>query len=204
MRIYDAGFATSLSAAREGSIAPIWFFHVIARNRETGATVPVSIWSGDEDHALSVTGADGVSTTRTYLGGVNLNVEGIVYTADLTDNPVRISLSQIAPAVENLFRALDLRMATCEIHASTWAGGRLSSAPQLQWVGIIDASPVSTPAAGGEGAISLEVRSEMMSQLTAINPAKSSDEHQRRRDSNDGFCRYSGVIGSREVKWFKD
>lgn len=204
MRIYDTGFAAHLAAARDGSLAPIWFFHVVARDHETGAAVPISVWSGDEDITLTVQAADGSNVSRLFTGNVGLSVTGLKYVADLTDNPVTVSLSQIAPVAQLMARGYDLRLAYCEIHASAWAGGGLASTPQLQWVGIVDEGPIATPAAGNDGGINLMVRSEIMAQLTAINPAKSSDEHQRRRQGGDSFCRYSGVIGSREIQWFKD
>lgn len=204
MRLFDSGFAASLAAARDGAIAPVWFLHLLARDRDSGAAVPVSLWSGDEDIAVTLKAADGGAMTRSYLGGCNLAIDGITYVADLTDNPIKASISQLAPIAEHLVRGLDIRLASCEIHAASWSGGTLSDAPQLQWIGIVDGSPIATPAPGGEAMVSVEIRSELMAQLTAINPTKSSDEHQRRRLPNDSFCRYSGVISSREVRWFKD
>lgn len=203
MRIYDSQFAATLGAARDGAIAPVWFFHVEARDLQNGAAVPISFWSGDEDITLTLNAADGTTVSRSFRGGCGLQIEDLQYVADLTDNAVTVSLSQIAPAAQLLARGHDLRLAYCEIHAATWIGGVLSGVPQLQWVGIIDEGPLSTPAAGSDGGISLSVRSEIMTQLSAINPAKSSDEHQRRRNSLDGFCRYSGVIGSRKIQWYK-
>ncbi len=98
----------------------------------------------------------------------------------------------------------DLRLAPCEIHATSWAGGVFASAPQLQWVGVVDDGPISTPAAGSDGGISLTIRSEIMWMLGATNPAKSSDEHQKRRASGDRFAEYSGIIGERNISWRKD
>ncbi len=39
MRIYNAQFAASLTAARDGGIAPVWFFWVQARDRTSEAEV---------------------------------------------------------------------------------------------------------------------------------------------------------------------
>ncbi|MFD2439726.1 hypothetical protein ACFSS8_05900 [Paracoccus kondratievae] len=47
------------------------------------------------------------------------------------------------------------------------------------------------------------MRSELMVQLTATNPAKSSDAHQKRRAAGDQFCKYASTVGSRQVQWFK-
>ena len=204
MRFFDADYQASLTAARDGGIAPAYFLHVIAKDRATGADRPIGLWSGDEDISVNVISPSGGMTTRTYIGGVNLKLpDGIPYAADLTDNPVSVSLSQIAPATQELIRGYDARLAYCEIHATTWTGGRLTSAPDVDWIGIIDAASIETPQADSDGNISLSIRSEIMSQLTAINPAKSSDAHQRRRNSADRFSEYSGKIGSRVLQWFK-
>lgn len=203
MNIYDAAFAASLTAAQDGSIAPLYFLWVVGRDRATGAEAPIGLWSGDEDIVLTMTTPAGVTESRSYIGGVNLEVDGIQYVADLTDNPVSVSMSQIAEAAQLLVRGLDVRLAYCEIHATTWTGGALTSAPQLMWVGIVDEGPISTPGAGGEGGIALSIRSEIMTQLGQTSPAKSSDAHQRRRLSTDRFCEYSGIIGSRDIQWYK-
>lgn len=204
MQIFDAAFGASLTAAQDGSIAPIYFLWVVARDRETGAEAPIGLWSGDEDITITIEQPDGGSVSRTYLGACNLEIDGIQYVADLTDNPVSASLSQLAPAAQLLVRGLDVRLAYCEIHATTWTGGALTSAPQLQWIGIVDEGPISTPGAGGEGGIALSIRSEIMTQLGQVSPAKSSDAHQRRRLSADRFCEYSGIIGSRSIQWYRD
>lgn len=203
MNIYDAAFAASLTAAQDGSIAPIYFLWVVGRDRATGAEAPIGLWSGDEDITITIEQPDGSSVSRVYLGACNLEIDGIQYVADLTDNPVSASLSQLAPAAQLLVRGLDVRLAYCEIHATTWTGGALTSAPQLMWVGIVDEGPISTPGAGGEGGIALSIRSEIMTQLGQTSPAKSSDAHQRRRLSTDRFCEYSAIIGSRDIQWYK-
>lgn len=204
MQTLDPNFIASLQAARDGGIAPVYFFWVRARDRETGAEESLCLWTGDEDIEISAQAPAGGSVSRAYLGGCNLRVDGIEYVADLTDNPVTVSLSQIADAAQHLVRGLDVRLAYCEIHATSRIGGAFASEPQLQWVGIIDDVLIATPEVGGEGNIGFSVRSELMSQLTAINPAKSSDSHQKRRQEGDRFSEYSGVIQSRKVQWYKE
>lgn len=204
MKIYDSAFAASLTAARDGQIAPVYFLYVQAKDRDTGAVHPVGVWSGDEDITINVEAPDGTTVSRTYYGGCNLDIpDGIPYVADLTDNPVQVSISQIADTDQILVRGYDVRLAYCEIHVTTWTGGALTSAPQLQWVGIIDEAPISTPAAGSDGSIEFSIRSEIMSQLTATNPAKSSDSHQKRRLSTDQFSKYAGTVKSWNIQWFK-
>lgn len=47
----------------------------------------------------------------------------------------------------------------------------------------------------------MSVRSELLTMLTAINPAKSSDAHQRRRNPVDEFCKYASTVHERFIQW---
>jgi hypothetical protein len=202
MNILDPNLLASLQAAPDSGIRPVYFSHFVAKNRITGAVEPLGFWSGDEDLTVNVETPDGGMASRTYVGGCNLGVEGVTYVLDLTDNPLTVSLSQIADAVQQMVRGWDVRLADAEIHATTMTGGAFTAPPELLWVGIVDDVQIETPEAGGDGAITLSVRSELMAQLTATNPAKSSDAHQRRRQAGDRFSEYSGVIGSRSMQWY--
>ena len=205
MRYFDSGFTAAMQATREQGIAPVYFAWLTAKDRTTGAAAPMGFWSGDDDMTVNVPLPDGSGTaTRTYLGGCGLSVDGLQYVGDLTDNPITVGLSQIADAAQELIRGRDLRLAGCEIHATSLTGAALVSAPQLQWVGIVDEGPISTPAAGSDGGISLSVRSELMAMLTATNPAKSSDAHQKRRRAGDLFCKYASTIAARKIQWYKN
>lgn len=204
MKQLEASLVSSLQAARDGGIAPVYFFWVEARNRDTGATEAMGLWSGDEDITINVRTPSGGLTSRTYIGSCNLVVDGIQYVADLTDNPITVSISQIADAAQQLVRGYDVRLAYCEVHATTWNNGAFSSNPDIQWIGIIDDGPIATPASGSDGQIALTVRSELMWQLTAVNPAKSSNAHQQRRSPGDRFSEYAGRIRNRMVQWWKE
>ena len=204
MQNLDPNFITSLQATREIGIAPVYFVWIEATNRSTGATETMGLWSGDEDIAQNVQTPTGGLATREYLGRVNLSVADLKLVADLTDEPVTVSMSQIADATQQLVRGYDVRLAYCEIHATSRVGGVFSSVPQLQFVGIVDDLEIGTPQVGGEGSIGLVVRSELMTQLLAPNPAKSSDSHQKRRQANDRFSEYSGTVQARKVQWRKD
>ena len=203
MRYFDAGFTAAMQAARDTGIAPVYFAYFTGRDRDTGAAVDVGFWSGAYDHTINVARPDGSGTeSRLYIGGSGLSVSELGYVADLSDRAVTVALSQIAAAAQELVRGLDLRLAPCEIHATSMTGGAFVSAPQLQWVGIVDGAPISTPAANSEGGISLSVRSEIMAMLTACNPAKSSDAHQKRRQAGDRFSEYGSTVSSRDVQWY--
>lgn len=195
---------TSLQASRDFGIAPVYFVWVEATNRTTGATETMGLWSGDEDIAQNVQTPTGGLATRDYIGRANLSVANLKLVADLSDEPVTVSMSQIAPATQQLVRGYDVRQAYCEIHVTSRVGGAFASVPQLQFIGIVDDLQIGTPEVGGEGSIGLIVRSELMTQLLAPNPAKSSDSHQKRRQAGDRFSEYSGTVQARKVQWRRD
>ena len=203
MRVFTSAFSASLMEAQNQGISPIWFFYLEAKTLTTGAVVPFGFWSGDETVSVSVEKPDGSLGVRSYTGNVNLDIQDLEYVADLTDNAVAVHLSQLAPQVQLAVRGHDVRFAYCEIHATTWNGGVFTSTPQLLWIGTLDEAPISTPDMDNDGAITLSVRSEIMGQLSMMNPAKSSDEHQKRRRANDNFCKYSGTIQTRKIQWYK-
>lgn len=202
MKQLDAALFNSLSAARDAGIEPVYFVHIAAKERSTGDIRNMGLWTGDEDITISVQSTTGGLVSRDYLGGCNLSVEGIQYVVDLTDNPITITMSQIADATQQLVRGYDVRLAYCEVHATTWTKGRLTGDPQLVWVGVVDDADIATPDVNGEGQIGLSVRSDAMSQLTATNPAKSSDSQQKKRSIGDTFSKYSGSIKARNIRWY--
>lgn len=204
MRILEPAFLSSLQSTRDGGIAPAGFAWIEARNRDTGAVEAMGLWTGDEDITVNVRTPSGGLTSRAYIGGVNLSISGTQYAGDLTDNATTVSMSQIADAAQHLVRATDVRRATCQIHSTTWTGGALTSNPDLDWIGIVDDVLIGTPEVGGEGNIGLSIRSEIMADLTAINPAKSSNSHQQRRSGGDRFCEYAGTIKARVVQGYKE
>lgn len=202
MKTVDAGLLAALGAARTSGIAPVYFVWITGKDRDTGAASSMGFWSRTETISVTVPRPDGTTATRTYIGGCGLSVEGLTRTGGLEDNPVTVSMSQIADAAQQMARGLDPRLAYVEIHVTSMTGGALVSAPQLEWVGIVDEGPISTPSFGSDGAISFSVRSELMVMLTATNPAKSSDAHQKRRQAGDRFCEYASTISSRKIQWY--
>lgn len=204
MQTLDPALVSALEAAPDAGIAPAYFFHVMARDRDTNGLVAFGLWSGDEDITQTVQTPQGGAVSRQFFGGANLSTDGVRYVGQLEDESVGVSMSQLAPATQELVRGYAVRLCYCELHSTSRNGRALISQPQLQWVGIIDDLVIATPEAGGEGRIGLVVRSEIMSMLTQRNPAKSSDSHQKRRQTGDQFSKYSGVIKSRDLQWFKD
>lgn len=152
MRALDAAFLEHLAQARDEGLAPVWFAWFRPLDRETLQRVDFGLWSGDEDISLAVPRPEGGTQQRTYVGGCGLSVSGLKYVGDLSDQPVTVTISQLADAAQVLVRGYDVRMAYCEIHATSMVGGDFVSAPQLLWVGVVDEGPISTPSVDGEEA----------------------------------------------------
>jgi hypothetical protein len=204
MRVYDPAFLSALAGAVGGSTAAVWFLWVAARDMATDAPAPMGFWTGQEN--ITVTAAPpggGAGSARTYLGQCGLQVPPIQMDARLSDRPISVQLAQAADAVNELIRGRVIRFVQAELHVSVMAGGVLAAPPQLEYVGLVDAAPITTPEAGGVGRATLSLRSELMAQLTTPNPAKSSDAHQRRRQAGDRFSQYAGSIRARNVQWYR-
>lgn len=201
MRAYSPGFVSALQTAPQTGLAPVYFLYIEPRDPDTGDAVPFGFWTGREDVTVTVARPDGATATRTYLGRRGLRVGARTYVADLTDQKVSVSLSQIATEPQQVIRQYRAQQAYCEIHATTMAKGVMASDPQLEWIGILDKSSLRRPQAGGEGAITFDIRSELMWQLGRSNPARSSHEHQLRRSGTDAFCNHATKAAQYKVQW---
>jgi len=114
---------------------------------------------------------------------------------------IKISLSPISEAVRKAIREYDARLAPVEIHRGLLDldTRNLIAPPRPRFVGEVNGAPIETPAAGGEGSVSLSVVSHTRA-LTKTNAAKKSDETQKLR-GGDRFRRYSDVAGQIEFWW---
>lgn len=203
MKSYDSSFLSSLDNAQNTGIEPVWFLYIKAAELDGSGYQDVGLWSGDEDITVNVKQPDGTLVARVYFGNCGLSSGPIPLLGSLTDTPIDISLNPLSDSVQSLIYGYNLKVAYCEIHSATWNKGNLSVNPQFEYAGSIDAAPISTAAASGESSVALSIRSDIMYQLSRINPAMSSDQHQKRRLSTDRFCEYAGVIKSRKIQWFK-
>lgn len=204
MRDPDAAFLAALQAGPDSGLVPRQFVWIEAKDRSTGDPVTVGVWTGDEPITANViSGSTGLPVSRDYVGGVNLVVPSIPRVSDLTEQRISIVMSQIADTAELLVRDYDPRLARVEIHDGLLdpATRLLVSAPELAFIGIIDGTPIRTPAVGGEGSITLEIIDDAMAMLTRTNPAKRSHEHQQRRAAGDDFALYAGTAGEWQIWW---
>ena len=203
MRNPGTSFLALLSAAREGGIVPRTMIYITAKDRETGTFSPFGLWTGDDDITVEViSGATGLPETRTYFGmGKTLIVPSIPLVADLTIQAITVEMSQLSAVTQEIVRGYDVRLAPVDMHQCLYdPTTRLPVEPELVFIGEVDGSSTETPAAGGEGSITLEIVSSAIRALTRTNPRKRSHEAQKRRDG-DEFGRYSNSVASWEVLW---
>ena len=208
MKSLDVSFLAALGQARERGLVPAQLLWLRARDRATGAPAEFGFWTRDETLQAEVISAEtGMPVLRTFVGGVNLKLGEIVHTSDLTIPSVVVTMSQIADAAQIMLRGADCRLATVEIYdallevaGAGYDGGGLVAAPRPSFLGLVDEAPLVTPAAGGEGSISLTLRSEAIAMLARVNPRRSSAQGQAIR-SGDQWGRYASTVATWSLKW---
>lgn len=206
MKNVSSAFMDALLNARERGLVTRSLVYVTAKDRNTGLPVSLGLWNGGEDIDIDVIdGESGAVVTRPYLCGVNLEVPEIPRVSDMTIQTVDVRFSQIAPAIQQLVRGWDARLAPVEVHQLLLdpQTGQAVAPAEVTFLGIVDGQPVETPAAGNEGAITLKLISAAISMLERTNPLKSSYEGQRRRQ-DDQWGRYSGVVPLWDFQWGKE
>lgn len=203
MKNPDPNFLAALQGARDNglSIRSLVYFSV---KTFAGAPVELGVWTGDEDISVSVlSGVTGQMVTRNYYGfGLVTDIDPIPSVSDLTIQTVTITLSQIADITQQLARGYDIRLGKVEIHRAILdrKSRRPVSAPELDWMGEIDGSPIDTPQVGEDGGIEIRTVSDAISMLTRKNPLKSSYEGQKRR-SGDEFGKYASTVATWDIPW---
>ncbi len=211
MRDLDPDFLATLVAGKDEGLAVRQLVSV------TGWTFPdsngeiqpvtMSFWSDDDDIDITVVSQiDNQAETRTFYGGVNLDVGEIVRSTKLEVQTVTVSLSANAPVVEELVRGHDIRLAQVEIWDLLLDPKSLKpSGMAPAFLGVIDGSPISDQGENGEEIVEINVVNDLMVMLTRTNPAKSSDEEQKKRTgvsgTEDTFSEYAGSVKNWNIAW---
>lgn len=195
--------ATSDYLEARNGVIPRSFVSISSKNRSTGAIETLNIWNGiDTVDVTVISGITGLPVTRTYhAGGTLLDIEPITRTPELEVRTLRVKFSQISKEMQLAVRGYDPRLAPIEIHEGylDLASHDLIAPPIVDFVGWVNGAPISTPAAGGQGSITLNCVSHTR-MLTKTNPAKRSHETQKRR-SDDQFRRYNSVASQWQYWW---
>lgn len=203
MRNISVANQLALGNARDKGLVPRQFFWITVKDRSTGDPVEIGLWSGDDDVEVDViSGATGSEATRTYSGGVNLEIGDIVRVSDLTIQSIDVKFSAIADICKSIVFEHDCRLAKVEIH-SAWldtATRELTDAAEIEFLGEVDGAPVTTGSVGQESMIEMKIVSDAISMLARKNPRKRSYEGQKRRNG-DEFGKYRNSVSTWNVKW---
>lgn len=195
MRALDTDTYNALVAAPDSGISERKFVTFFVRSLDGESTATFPFWNDLDTVTASVLKGDtGTPESRTFHGdGSLISIDPVVMTSDLTVQTLRITLSQIHSTVQNMVRGYDIRGARVEVHRGVFdpQTNELAGPIYCRFIGNVNKVNITTPKVGDEGAIEVEVAS-IARELTRTNPAKKSDETQRRR-SDDRFYRYVGV-----------
>lgn len=179
----------------------IWF---VVRTRDTGAAVTDGYWSDVGDVTADVIDPEtGGTVSRTFRGaGALISISDIPLVSTLTVQNVNVVLSQIADRVNALVRQYDCKQGKVEIFRGLFdPDSRALVAPAVpRFAGTIDEAPITTPAAGKAGNVTLTCTSNTQ-ELTRSNPDTRSDASQRLRSSTDDFYADVAVVSTWEQFW---
>ena len=159
---------------------------------------------GEDITTNVIDGESGATVSRSFFGDNQpiLQMDPIPLKIGLEIDTTQVVLSQLDEHVQSMARGYDIRNANVQIFRSHLdpVSHLLMYEPRIRRLGQINGAPIMTPAAGGEGSITLKIVSHTR-ELTRINTAKRSDETQRRRGTGDRFRRYGGTAGKWEIFW---
>lgn len=195
MKAVDPATAAALQGAQESGLRlrDLATFRVRSFDGATTATFP--FWSDIDTVTIQVVRGDtGAAEYRNFVGdGALLKVGQIILSSDLAIQTVTVTLSQVHATVQNMIRGYDCHQAQVEIHRVLFnpATNAVIGAAQCHFIGKVNKAPVTTPRSGEEGGIDLDCVAHIR-EMTRTNPAKKSDEAQKRR-SDDRFRRHIGV-----------
>lgn len=175
--------------------------YVWAQNRQTGAEETIGFWTGADHQEFAIEGA-----ARLYFGaGSLLAMDPIRRQTGLKVRTHRLTLSQIAPETEMLFRGYEPRQAPIEVHRALCdpVTEALIDAPHEIVCGYIDKAKITTPAKGGSGNVVVEIASEARA-LTKPLSRYRSDATLRARSGSDAWRQYALIADSVDTPWGRE
>ena len=199
--------SANLTALQNRILMPRDFIWFVVKDRTTGAAVTDGYWSDVGTITSDIVDPDtGGTVTRTWAGaGSLISISDIPLVSSLTVQNITVTLSQVADRVNNLVRGYECKQGRVEIYRGLFdPNTRQMVAPAVpRFVGTIDEAPITTPAEGRDGDVSLTCTSNTV-ELTRSNPDTRSDASQKLRNPNDGFFNDVAVVGSWAQFWGQD
>lgn len=190
MRTFDT--ATSAYLLNRRDVVARVLVWITARDRETNAPVSIGLWTGLDVQTMVVEGE-----TRTYYGaGEALSIDPIKRAVGMDVQMQTIRISALKPAAQLAIRGYEPRLGTVQIHRAFFdpASRVLAATPILEWEGVIQEAPISTPAAGGEASCTIRAAGQAR-KLSMATPFARSDQSRRRVVPGDEFFKYATLTG---------
>lgn len=195
MRSVDTATYDALVAAPDTGLVERNLVSLFVRSLNGVSTKTFCFWNDLDTVTIAVIdGTTGATVNRDFVGdGSILAMDRIPLTSDLTVRTVKVTLSPIHETVEDMARGYDIRGARVEIHRCLFnpQTGAVIGTALCHFVGKVNKAPFSTASVGDESSLPIDVVGHTR-ELTRTNPAKKSDETQRRR-SDDRLRRYTGT-----------
>lgn len=191
-----SGTLSAYLAGSTGIEARILFW-ISPKDRTTGATVNFGFWGGDDDMDFTIN-----AVSRTYHGaGALFAPDPLTYQVGLSVNTYGLTVSSLAPEIQDALRAYDPRVAPVEIHRAFFdtQSGALLEEPMRMFKGQVDDILFDTPEIGGGASATINMSSSAIFLTRALSQLKS--ETMQRDRSNDRFFRWVDVSGNVSVSW---
>ncbi|CDP51993.1 hypothetical protein [Devosia sp. DBB001] len=199
MRSVSSSINNALVAAPDNGLVVREMVTIFAQDRDTGDIVPFAFWNDFGAVTANVLDGDtGAVVSRNFVGdGALLVVNNVPNVNDLSIQRVTVTFSQLHATVQDMVRGYNVRLARAEIHRPLFdpQTHNLVDTPPCHFLGQVSLSPVSTPAAGGEGGIDIDIVSDTQ-ELTRVNPSRRSDATQQRRAPGDRMMRYASILAA--------
>jgi len=183
--------------ATDGIVAHLLLW-VSARNRTTGLTETMGLWTGDDVQDFVIDGQ-----ARSYFGaGSFIDCDPVTMETGLKVRMHRIRFAPVTAEAAQLVRGYDTRLAPAELHRAVFdpVTMTLIDTPHRILRGWINALPIPTPAEGQTAAGEMIIASSARA-LTKSLSRTFSDGSLRARASTDGFFKYTDITGEVETRW---
>lgn len=188
-------------ASRTGIVSHA-LVYVEARIRGTRTLAPLGLWTGDDHEDFTIGGQ-----RRTYYASSVLDVPPIRTEIGLSVNRLRLGLSSVSAAVEQLIRGYDVKGARVQIHRAEYDDdGNLIAAPERIFKGWVNGAPIVVGAIENSdgmmitpGSASLECVSN--TRMLTIHGSRTKSHEIQRQRQGDEFRRYATASASATVYW---
>lgn len=180
------------------------FVSIFAKSRIDGSIVAEHWWSDVGNVTAPVVDpTTGASQNRNFVGAYSLvSIDAIPRAHNISVQSIGITLSQVSPSVNRIFREYNVKLARVEIFRGLYSPGtREFVAPAFaRFVGYVNEVEVTYPEENSDGHVKFSCVSDT-AELTRASTETRSHESQLRRWPGDHFYVDTTTIGEREFFW---